>query len=275
MEQFHYSLGFIGAGNMAKAIMKGILKSGLYEADQIIASDKEKGVVEEISKQFGISIAQDNGDAVKRAGIILLCIKPQNMKEVLMEIRDFLKTSHLIISIAAGISIKTILRTLEKDIPIIRVMPNTPALVQRGMSGIAFGPGIRKEHVSIALDIFNSVGETIIVEEQMLDLITAVSGSGPGYIFRIMELMVESAMELGLERDPARKLVIQTFIGSSHLAKESEEPLSMLRQMVTSPGGTTEAGLLVFEKAELRNIIKDAIKAALKRSIEIKNEWEK
>ena len=275
MEQFYYRLGFIGAGNMAKALIKGILKSGLYKADRIIASDREKGVLEEVSRRFGISVTRKNREVVKRSGIILLCVKPQNMKEVLTDIRDIVSLSHLIISIAAGISIKTILRTLGKEIPIIRVMPNTPALVQKGMSGIAYGPGIKEEHVSTALDIFNSVGETIIVKEQMLDLITAVSGSGPGYIFRIMELMVESAVELGLESDSARKLVVQTFVGASHLAKESQEPLSRLRQMVTSPKGTTEAGLLVFEKAGLRDIINSVIKAAYKRSLEIKEEWEK
>jgi len=275
MGQFQYELGFIGTGNMAKALIKGILESKIYRADQIVASDKDRNIVDAASRRFGIMAVYSNRQVVKEAGVIMLCVKPQNMKDVLEEIRDDIGLSHLVISIAAGISIKTILGTMEKDVPIIRVMPNTPALVQKGMSGIAYGPGISKEHVDIALDIFNSVGETIIVEEPMLDLITALSGSGPGYVFKIMECMVDAAMELGLDGESARKLVIQTFIGASHLARESREPLSGLRKMVTSPGGTTEAGLFVFEKARLRDIIHDVIKAAYQRSIEIKKEWEK
>ena len=275
MDRFQCKLGFIGTGNMARALIRGILESQLYEASQIVASDKDKGILDDACSQFGIRAVYSNAEVVKNAGAILFCVKPQNMKEVLLEVRDDLESSHLIISIAAGISIKTILDTIGKDIPIIRVMPNTPALVQKGMSGIACGPGSKKEHVDIALDIFGSIGEAVIVEEPMLDVVTAVSGSGPGYVFRIMECMVESAVELGLEEELARRLVIQTFVGASHLAKESGEALSTLRKMVTSPKGTTEAGLFVFEKTGLRDIIHDVIKAAYNRSIQIKKEWEK
>lgn len=274
MEQFQYRLGFIGTGNMAKALIRGILKAGLYEPDQIIVSDKDKGVADAASRQFGIITASSNRDVVKKAAVILLCVKPQDIKGLLMEIRDDLSLSHLVISIAAGISIRTISRIIRKKIPIIRVMPNTPALIQKGISAIAYGPGIRKEYMSIGLDIFSAVGETIVVEESMLDLVTAVSGSGPGYIFRIMECMVQAARDLGLDQESAKRLVVQTFVGASCLAKESEESLSMLRQMVTSPRGTTEAGLFEFEKAGGKDIIHNVIEAVYKRSIEIREEWE-
>jgi len=202
-------------------------------------------------------------------------VKPQNIKEVLEEIRDVIGVDQLIISIAAGVSISAISRTLKKDIPIIRVMPNTPAIVQKGISGICYGPNVKEEHINVALDIFNSVGETIIVEEDMIDLITAVSGSGPGFVFRLMETMVEAAVKIGASRDDAKKLVIQTFFGASCLAKETSQSLSELREMVTSPKGTTEAGLRVLNGERIDEIIYKTIYAAYNRAIEIKKQLEK
>ena len=272
---FEYELGFIGAGNMAKALINGILRSDLYKKDRIAASDVKEEALREVNEGFGINVFSSNAELVNKARIVVLCIKPQNMKEVLEEIKDAITISHLVISIAAGVPIKAITKILGKEIPVIRVMPNTPALVQKGMSAITYGDNVKQEYINIALDILNSVGETIIVDEEMMDVITAVSGSGPGFIFRIMECMVESAVRLGLDSADAVKLVIQTFVGASFLAKESKESLSKLREMVTSPKGTTEAGLQVFENKGLKDIIYEAVHAAYKRSIEIKSEWEK
>ncbi len=275
MDKNLHEIGFIGTGNMGKSLIKGVLKSGLYKQDDIIATDKQNNILEYLSREFGISTTNSNIELAKKTKVLILCVKPQNMKEVLIDIRDVLTDSHLIISIAAGISIRAITKTIMKDLAVIRVMPNTPALVQKGMSGIAYGKYVKEEHKRIVLDIFNSIGKTIVVKEDMIDLITAISGSGPGYIFRIMECMVCSAKKMGLDEKSAKKLVIQTFIGSSYLANESKESLSTLRKMVTSPKGTTEAGLSVFEKANIMNIIHNAIKAAYEKSIEIKKEWEK
>lgn len=272
---FQYELGFIGAGNMAKALINGILKSDLYKKDKIAASDIKQEAIREVNESFGIDTFDSNAELVNKARIVVLCVKPQNMKEVLKEIKSAITESHLVISIAAGVPIKAITKILEKDVPVIRVMPNTPAFVQKGMSAIAYASNVKSEYVNWALDIFNSVGDTIVVDEQMIDVITAVSGSGPGFIFRIMECMVEGAIKLGLEEKDAVKLVIQTFIGASFLAKESGKSLSELREMVTSPKGTTEAGLLVFEKRGLKEVISEAIQAAYKRSVEIKSQWEK
>ncbi len=272
---FEYELGFIGAGNMANALINGILKSDLYKKDRICASDIKEEALKKISEKFGIKVFSYNAELVKQSSIVILCVKPQNMKEALEEIKEAITDAHLVISIAAGVPIKAIAKILGNDIPVIRVMPNTPALVQKGMSAIAYGANVKQEYVNIALDIFNSVGETIVVDEQLIDVITAVSGSGPGFIFRIMECMVESAVRLGLNSSDANELVIQTFVGASFLAKESKESLSKLREMVTSPKGTTEAGLRVFEDKGLKDTIHEAIYAAYKRSIEIKREWEK
>ncbi len=275
MKSFEYELGFIGSGNMATALIRGILNSDLYKKDKIIASDKSKEARDRVKKEFGIKVCESNIEVVKKAKVILLCVKPQNMKEVLDEIKDEIESDQLIISIAAGVPISAIVRSIGKEIPVVRVMPNTASFVQKGMAGISYGPKIRRDHINIALDIFNSVGETIIVREDLMDLITAVSGSGPGFIFRIMEHIVDAAIRLGLKGEDAKRLVIQTFLGASFLSKESNKPLSELRRMVTSPGGTTEAGLSVFEKMGLGDIIYEAIDAAYRRSIEIKKQWER
>jgi len=197
------------------------------------------------------------------------------MGAILEELKSDITSKHLVVSIAAGIPLNFMESSLNEGCRAIRVMPNTPAFVQKGMSAIAYASNVKSEYVNWALDIFNSVGDTIVVDEQMIDVITAVSGSGPGFIFRIMECMVEGAIKLGLEEKDAVKLVIQTFIGASFLAKESGKSLSELREMVTSPKGTTEAGLLVFEKRGLKEVISEAIQAAYKRSVEIKSQWEK
>ncbi len=275
MKSFEYELGFIGSGNMATALIRGILNSDLYKKDKIIASDKSKEARDRVKKEFGIKVCESNIEVVKKAKVILLCVKPQNMKEVLDEIKDEIESDQLIISIAAGVPISAIVRSIGKEIPVVRVMPNTASFVQKGMAGISYGPKIRRDHINIALDIFNSVGETIIVKEDLMDLITAVSGSGPGFIFRIMEHIVDAATRLGLKGEDAKRLVIQTFLGASFLSKESNKPLFELRRMVTSPGGTTEAGLSVFEKRGLGDIIHEAIDAAYRRSIEIKKQWER
>lgn len=274
MERFRYELGFIGAGNMARALIKGILASDLYKRDKIIVSDRLKDAMDLVYKEFSINTTDSNQNLAQISKVILLCVKPQNIKEVLEDIKDVIDSDQLIISIAAGISINTISKTLKKDIPIIRVMPNTAAIVQKGISGICYGPNVKGEHINIALDIFNSVGETMIVKEDMIDLITAVSGSGPGFVFRLMEAMVEAAVIIGANRDDAKKLVVQTFFGASSLAKETSQPLSELREMVTSPKGTTEAGLRVLNEG-IDELIYKTIYAAYKRAVEIKKQWER
>ena len=155
------------------------------------------------------------------------------------------------------------------EIPMVRVMPNTPALVQKGMSALAPGNNVLHRHMGIAKEIFDAVGESEEVTEEMLDGVTALSGSGPGYVFRMMECLVEAGVAVGLERELSHRLVVQTFLGAAHLAKESEEPLAKLRERVTSPGGTTAAGLTTFQELGLEDILRKAIQAAHKRSIEL------
>ena len=261
--------GFIGAGNMATAIIKGLTESGVYGKGELGASDKDSSKLRIMTGQFNVDSYGSNRDLVRQCSTVVLSIKPQNMKEVLEEVKEGIRADHLIISIAAGIPLKMIHDVIKRDIPLIRVMPNTPALVQEGVSALAAGEFASPEHMAAARAIFDAVGDTVEVEETMMDAVTALSGSGPGYIFRFMECMVDAGVAVGLEKEISLKLVMQTFLGAAHLAKSSEHSLSRLREMVTSPGGTTEAGLGMFDKMGLEETIRKAVEAACNRSVEL------
>ena len=263
------TLGFIGAGNMATALMKGLIHSGIYKKDHLLASDKNDASLKKAQEEFGIRCCTSNLELASESAVILLAVKPQNMRDVLEEIKGKIRKDQLIITIAAGIPLKMIREILEINLPMIRVMPNTPALIQEGASALAPGPFAEKEDMAVARKIFSAVGIVVEVKEAMMDAVTALSGSGPGYVFRMMECMVEAGTNVGLEPDVTLKLVIQTFLGAARLAGESEHSLPDLRKMVTSPGGTTAAGLGVFEESGLKDIIMQAVDAACKRSVEL------
>lgn len=266
-------LGFIGAGNMATALVKGLITSGLYQSDQLMASDNDEEQLRKISEQFGLKVSTSNKDLMGECRNVVLAVKPQSMREVLEGVKDETKDINLIISIAAGIPLKMIQSILEKDMPLIRVMPNTPALIQKGVSALASGQHATSEHMDIARGIFDAVGKTVIVQEEMMDAVTALSGSGPGYIFRVMECLVDAGEKVGLERETSLLLVMQTVLGATHLASESENSLSQLREMVTSPGGTTEAGLAVMNEKGLEGIIHEAVEAAHLRGVELGKDY--
>jgi pyrroline-5-carboxylate reductase len=262
-------IGFIGSGNMATALVKGLIESKVYKKDRLSASDKDATALNRLSEQFGIKSFSQNTELVRNCDIVVLSVKPQNMRDVLNEIKEEVRDDHLFISIAAGIPLRLIHSIIDRDIPLVRVMPNTPALIQKGISAISGGTWAEKKHMATARTIFNSVGETVDVDESMMDAVTALSGSGPGYVFRILECIVEAGIQIGLGEDIALELAVQTFLGAAQLAKSSEESLETLRERVTSPGGTTAAGLRVFEELGLENTIIKAIKTANQRSIEL------
>ena len=261
--------GFIGAGNMAAALIKGIVQSGIRRREELAVSDKDQQAVKKMSDRFGIMGCSSSIELVNECPIVILSVKPQNMKEVLEEIRGEVRDHHLLVSIAAGISLEMIHDIIDLDIPLIRVMPNTPSLVQKGVSALAGGDRARSVHMDIVQAVFQAVGDTVRVDESMMDAVTALSGSGPGYVFRIMECMVDAGVSAGLDREISRRLVVQTFLGSACLAKESGDSLLRLREMVTSPGGTTAAGLAVFERMGLEKIIGEVVDAAFNRSLEL------
>jgi len=267
------NIGFIGAGNMATALVKGLTQSGVYNTDQLVVSDKEEEPLKSISSQFGLRCCFSNRDLVHECSIVVLSVKPQNIRDVLEEVKEKVREEHLFVSIAAGIPLSMIRAIIGRDIPLIRVMPNTPSLIQKGISALAGGDLAGPKHMEMARTIFGAVGDTVEVDESMMDAVTALSGSGPGYVFRMMECMVDAGVSVGLERDTSLRLVVQTFLGAAHLAKESEHSLARLREMVTSPGGTTAEGLSIFDRMGLEDMTIKAVGAACKRSVELGKDY--
>jgi len=262
-------LGFIGAGNMAGALIRGLLQSGLYGPRELAASDADSDRLAALAGETGIRTHPGNPALVEDCTAVVLAVKPQVLPDVLAEVRDHAAPDLLVVSIAAGIPLSLIRGGLGKDLPLVRVMPNTPALIGRGMSALAPGGRATDEHLAVARAVFEAVGETLVVEESMMNAVTAVSGSGPGYVFRIMEALVEAGEGVGFEREAAVRLVIQMVLGAAHLAVESDRSLAELREMVTSPGGTTAAGLAVMDDRNLEEILTAAVRAARDRAVEL------
>ncbi|MHC4231577.1 MAG: pyrroline-5-carboxylate reductase [Planctomycetota bacterium] len=261
------TIGFIGGGNMAQALLTGILKAGLYHANHIWVSDIRLEQLDVLKDLYGIHTTDDNKELTARADVIVLSVKPQVMGDVLDGVAGTLKDSVLVISIAAGITTDSI-RAKLGDVQIVRVMPNTPALVGAGASGL-YNAGASEDNLKAAMDICDSVGTSIVVDdESLIDTVTAVSGSGPAYFFLLMEAMVKAGVELGLTAETAKTLVLQTAKGAALLAESAQEQgedPAVLRQKVTSPGGTTEAALKTFSKEGFEAIVTKALRAARDR----------
>lgn len=259
-------IGFIGAGKMAEAIICGLIKSKVVSSEKIIVSDINIERLEHLEKCFNVVTLKSNQEVASICDIVILCIKPQNFSEVLNEV-DF-SCVKLVISIAAGIK----LSYLESKIlnkPIARVMPNNPALVQKGISAIAQGMLVQKKDVVKIELIFKSIGEIVFVEEHLMDAITGLSGSGPAFVYLLVEAMVEAGERLGITKSIAEKLANFTVLGSAETLLKTQKPASYLREMVTSPSGTTKAGLNVLEERGFRQSLVDAIVAAANRSKEL------
>jgi pyrroline-5-carboxylate reductase len=216
-----------------------------------------------------LKVSHDNKSAVKDADIIILAVKPQNMAKTLQEISSAVDKSKLVISIAAGITTKFVEKSLSKGIRVVRVMPNTPALVGEGAAAVAAGCNAKAGDVKITRAIFNAVGMSVEVKEKLMDAVTGLSGSGPAYFFLIIEALMEAGLKTGLSRDLSKKLAVQTMLGAARLCLESDKEPAELREMVTSPNGTTFAGLKVMEDRKLRSVIIAAVEAAAKRSREL------
>lgn len=257
-------IGFIGGGNMAEALIRGLIKEGKRN---IIVSDPLDERRRYLEKCYGIKTTIANNEVVKNAEIIILAVKPQNIKEVLEEIRDYVSDKHTVVSIAAGIPINLIKNYLKTD-KIIRAMPNLAAIVGESMTVLALCDCLEMKIVAPVRDIFMSVGKVITLPEHYMNLVTAISGSGPGFICYILEQLIEVATEIGVSEDIASELLIQTFIGTSKLL-DSGLPPDKIRQKVTSPGGTTESGLKILSDGKLRDILLKTINEAAKRAKEL------
>lgn len=260
-------LACIGAGNMAEALVKGLLRAGLSPA-QVTVTDVRHERLDYFRSAYGVQAAPDNRAAAKAADVILLAVKPQQMNDVLAELAGATERA-LFVSIAAGIPTARIERALGAPARVVRVMPNTPALVGAGISALCGGAHAAADDLALAEVLLQAVGQTVRVDEALMDAVTAVSGSGPAYIFRVMEAMEAAAVQHGLPQETARSLVLATVAGAGQLAQSSRRAPSELREQVTSKGGTTEAALKVLNERDIAGAFSDAIAAAVRRAREL------
>ena len=262
-------LAFIGAGNMARAIIGGLLAKG-YPVGCISASATRQETLDSVSKQFGIQVGTDNRALAQVADVVILAVKPQILKAVALELAPALAHKPLIISVAAGITIGSMGEWLGADQAIVRSMPNTPSQVQTGAAGLFANANTSTEQRQAASHILGAVGVVQwLDDESLLNAVTAVSGSGPAYFFLMMEAMMDAAVDLGLSRECAAELTLQTALGAALLAKNSDVDVAELRRRVTSPKGTTEQAIRSFEEDGLRTVVSRAMKACADRSLEL------
>ena len=260
----------IGTGNMGEALVSGLIGSGSSSPEKIICTDVRESTLEAIEKKYGIQTTTSNPEAVMKSDIIIYAVKPQIMAAVIKETVEKLDMSKLVISIAAGVPMAALESCLNKKLRLIRVMPNIAAAVKEAATAVAAGKNASKEDVEIAMSIFDSIGKTVFIKENyLMDAITGLSGSGPAYIFLIVEALADAGVKVGLARQEAIFLSAQTVLGAAKMLIETKEHPGQLRDKVTSPGGTAIAGLATLEKGGLRTTLINAVEVATNRSREL------
>ncbi len=263
-------LGIIGLGNMGSALLRGIIKSNVLDKTKVIICDINKTLQQERVKEFGVDEAENVKSLTQVSKYILIAVKPQVIDGVLGEIALSIKDQQIVISIAAGISISHLQQIIPNSIGIVRVMPNTPALIGAGASAICYNDKIKAPDLEFVRNLFEAVGLTVELDEKYMDIVTGLSGSGPAYFFIILEALVDGAVKMGLPRDIALKLATQTALGSARMVLETGKHPAQLKDMVTSPGGTTITALHELEKGHLRATIMSAVEAATLKAKGIK-----
>jgi pyrroline-5-carboxylate reductase len=261
-------LSFLGSGNMAEAIIKGVLSAGLFKAGDILASDTSEDRLKLIHQKYGVRTTRNNREAVRDGGLVILGVKPTVVDSVLAEIKSELKEK-VLVSVAAGTPLSRLASGLEREAKIIRAMPNAPALVQSGATVLAPGKGVEADTVALVLQIFGSIGKTWVVEERYLDAVTGLSGSGPAFVFIMIEALADGGVKSGLSRELSLSLAAQTVLGAAQMVIQTGEHPARLKDFVASPGGTTIAGLHKLEEANIRAAFMSAVEAATRRSEEL------
>ena len=259
-------VGFIGAGNMASAMIGGILNSKLLSPSNIIASAKTDKTLDSIKEKYEINTTKDSVSLVKECDIVVVAVKPNVYEEVLKQIKDYIDTEKIIVTIAAGVSIKSVEEIIGNDKKIIRTMPNTPALVNCGMSSLSPNKNICEQDINAVKTIFDSFGKSEIVEESLIDVVIGASGSSPAYVFMFIEALADGAVKNGMPRDKAYKFAAQSVLGSAKMVLESKKHPGELKDMVCSPGGTTIEAVAVLEDTNMRASIIKAVNAAVEKS---------
>jgi pyrroline-5-carboxylate reductase len=263
-----HTIGFIGGGNMAEALIRGLVHGGHVPGAQIFVSGPRRERMDELASHYGIVATTDNREVARKAEILVLSVKPQILDKVAREIAGDAHPGGLVISVAAGIDTAT-LESLFPATRIVRSMPNTPALVRAGATAICAGQHATEQDLALAKQLFDAVGMTVILDESQLDAVTGLSGSGPAYIFLILEALADAGVKVGLSRRNAQRLAAQTVMGSAKLLLDTDEHPGKLKDMVTSPGGTAIAGLHTLEQGGLRTTLINAVETATKRAREL------
>jgi pyrroline-5-carboxylate reductase len=265
------TVAFIGGGNMAEALVKGVLATGKTGIDpkSVRVADPLEARRTFLADTYGIEAFADNREAMAGARLVILAVKPQVIDEVLVQIQDEVKDAQVVVSIVAGVTIARIHAHLYADTKVVRAMPNTPALVGEAASAITPGPGVTPEELGEVRDLFAAVGSVVVVTEEQMDAVTGLSGSGPAYVFTVVEALADGGVKMGLPRDVAVTLAAQTVLGAARMVLSTGTHPAKLKDMVTSPGGTTSAGLHVLERAGVRGAFIGAVEAAARRAREL------
>jgi pyrroline-5-carboxylate reductase len=262
-------LAFIGGGNMAEAMLRGLLASRMVSPPDVVVSDVRQERLGELAATYGVSVQTKNAEAARGAAIVVLAVKPQMIHPVLQDLATVATEAQLLVSIVAGIPTASIEKQFPQPVRVVRVMPNTPALVLQGMSALARGQHATAEDGESARRLFDAVGRTVVVEERLLDAVTGLSGSGPAYVFLAIEALADGGVKAGLPRDVAQTLAAQTVAGAAAMVLETGKHPGALKDMVASPGGTTIAGLHALELGGVRAALISAVEAATRRSREL------
>ena len=262
-------LGFVGCGNMGEALVKGLVEASVVPGDLIIVSDTRNERLAELDRRYGVRCAKSNVELVREADVVVLAVKPQIMAPVLSEIASSLSRRHLVISIAAGVSTGTLRAGAGKDLRLIRVMPNTPALVLEGATAIAKAKDLEPGDLETAEEIFGAVGKVVVLDEELMDAVTGLSGSGPAYVAVVIESLADGGVKMGLDRVTAMTLATQTVLGAAKLLLETNLHPGALKDMVSSPGGTSIAGIAALEEGGIRTTFIKAVERATLRSREL------
>lgn len=262
-------LGFIGCGNMAQAMLQGILAEGIYPKDEIIVSRRSLDMLEKIRDTFGVRTTSDNKETASCADVLVLAVKPNQFEDVISEIAPQVSRDTLVISIAAGQTIADIERMFGREVKVVRTMPNTPALVMAGATGMCFNRYVMEEDKKRAKELFESFGVVALVEEKLMNTVVGVSGSSPAYVFLFIEAMADAAVADGMPRQQAYELAAQSVMGSAKMVLETKKHPGELKDMVCSPGGTTIEAVRVMEKSGLRSAVIEGQMACVRRAKEL------
>ncbi|MDD2554986.1 MAG: pyrroline-5-carboxylate reductase [Syntrophaceticus sp.] len=262
-------VGVIGVGVMGSAITQGLLRAGLVQPKDITASDSNKDALQRLQEAVSVQVTSDNSVLVQRSEVVIIAVKPNQMEEILNEIAPSVTLKHLVVSIAAGIRISTLEKHLPAGVPVIRVMPNIPALIGEGMSTLALGTHAGIDEQDAAEVLFSALGKVITLRERELDAVTGISGCGPAYMAIIIEALADGGVKMGLSRQVALELAVQTMIGTARMIQVTGEHPAALKDRTCSPGGSTISGVHVLEKGCLRGLLMDAVETATERSEEL------